>query len=394
MDSSAVNLEFDRPLEKQFRESYLERNLLRARISTLIYLLLLGVLSLINLAGGLVPSEQVLGSIFFIRIGVLCPALVMIFAATYVPFLKAHYQVVVGSCATIAGIAVMWITGTAATAELPQFAQMGDVLVLVYGCLFLGLLFRAVITVAIVLIGAFFHSGLTLGIQLDNLAFGGALLTATAAMTVLSALRIERLVRAMFMETHLANMAAQRDALTQLFNRGSFDVLAEKLWRQAQREFQPIQFLLIDIDHFKKFNDRYGHQAGDDCLRRVADVIERSASRPLDFCARYGGEEFAVVIYGPSRQNVVDLPEQIRAAVIVEGIPHKDAEAGVLTVSIGSAFLGPGSDRSLAGLIQAADEALYEAKDRGRNNVVHRDAGRSASSTGSFHRIAPDLKAG
>jgi diguanylate cyclase (GGDEF)-like protein len=335
----------------------------------------------------------VFNALLFIRAGILCPALALIFVATFVPFLKTHYQIFVGSCAAIAGIAVMWITATAATAQLPQFAKMGDVLVLVYGCLFLGLLFRAVIAVAVILIAAYFHAGVALGIQIDELIFGGALLTATGAMAILSALRNERLVRAMFMETQIANDAAQRDALTRLFNRGSFDVLAEKLWRQAQREFQPIQFLLIDIDHFKKFNDRYGHQAGDECLRRVADVIERSASRPLDFCARYGGEEFAVVIYGPTPQNVADLPEQIRAAVIVEGIPHRESDSGVLTVSIGSAFVGPGSDRSLPGLIQAADEALYEAKDRGRNKVVHRDAGQSAS-TGSFNRITPDLKAG
>jgi diguanylate cyclase (GGDEF)-like protein len=268
--------------------------------------------------------------------------------------------------------------------QLPQFAQMGNVLVLVYGCLFLGLLARAVVVLASVLVIAFFTAGFALGIQADTVAFGGALLTATALMAALSALRLERLQRKTFLETRLLHDAAQRDGLTGTFNRRSFEQLTAKLWRQARREHQAVQFLLIDIDHFKAYNDHYGHQAGDDCLKTIARLIEQSASRPFDFCARYGGEEFALFVYGQAPENAEILPGQIRATVLAAQIPHRGSEFGVVTISIGAAFLGPEGGRSLTGLIQTADEALYKAKNLGRNRIVCEDAGALPAITGSF----------
>jgi diguanylate cyclase (GGDEF)-like protein len=387
-------LSFDEPLETQFRDDFQSRNLVRARVSTLIYLALLGVLSVINLLGGVVPSLSSLDAIFMLRAGMLCPALLLILAATYVPVFKRHFQIVVALAVTIAGIAVMWITGIAASVSLPQFAQMGNVMILVYGCLFVGLLARAVIFVATSLVIAFLVVGFSLGMPVGNVLFGGALLTATALMAVLSTLRLERLLRLTFVETRWLNDAAQRDGLTGLFNRRSFESLTKKLWRLARREHQPLQFLLIDIDHFKEYNDWHGHQAGDDCLRLVARLIESSANRPFDFCARYGGEEFALFVYGQSAENVQVLPEQIREAVLAEQIPHHSARTGMVTVSIGSAFLGPGAKRSLNGLIQAADEALYEAKNMGRNCIVYKDAGQLPATTGSFRAVTPEAKAG
>jgi diguanylate cyclase (GGDEF)-like protein len=391
---SIASLTFEQPLETQFRDDFQARNLVRARVSTLIYLVLLGVLTAINLLGGAAPAQEVLGSIFKLRAGLLCPALLVILAATYVPILKKHFQIVVALAATVAGIAVNWITALAAIASLPQFAQMGNVLVLVYGCLFLGLLYKPVVFVASASVLAFFVAALSVGIPPGTVAFGGALMTATALMAVLSALRVERLVRMNFIETRMLNDAAQRDGLTGLFNRRSFESLTKKLWRLARREHQPLQFLLIDIDHFKEYNDWHGHQAGDDCLRTVAHIIESSANRPFDFSARYGGEEFALFVYGQSLENVAVLPEQIREAVLAEQIPHHSASTGMVTVSIGSAYLGPDGNRSLNGLIQAADEALYEAKSMGRNRIVYKDAGQLQTNTGSFRATPPATKAG
>jgi diguanylate cyclase (GGDEF)-like protein len=394
LKSTVMKLGFEQPLEGEFREDFLQRSLLRARVSTLIYLALLGVLSVINVLGGLTSSSnRTVDVIFVLRAGVLCPALALILVATYAPFLRAYYQIIVVFAAAVAGVAVMWITTLAATAAVPQFAQMGNVLVVVYGCLFLGLLFPGVVVVAAIHVAAFIVSGLALGIPLGNLAFGGALLTGTALMAVLSARRVERLIRTSFIEKRLLNEVAQRDGLTGLLNRRAFDALTERLWRQSRRENESLQLLLIDIDFFKQYNDRYGHQAGDDCLRKVARIVERSAHRPFDFCARYGGEELALFVYGQARERVMDLPEQIHEAVSAERIPHKGSNvAGVLTVSIGSAFLGPESKRTLAGLIQAADEALYEAKHAGRDRVVYKDADMFPGTTGSFHAITGKSK--
>jgi diguanylate cyclase (GGDEF)-like protein len=142
--------------------------------------------------------------------------------------------------------------------------------------------------------------------------------------------------------------------------------------------------MFIDIDFFKTYNDLYGHQAGDDCLRRVAQCVARGAQRPLDLAARYGGEEFMLVLFGAAEDYARGMAEQIRADVQSLGIPHGGSQAaGAVTVSIGIAVAVPGSAHSLAGTIQMADEALYEAKRKGRNVVVLRgDA--ASSETGKF----------
>jgi diguanylate cyclase (GGDEF)-like protein len=208
-------------------------------------------------------------------------------------------------------------------------------------------------------------------------------------MVVLSAGRVERLQRMTFIETQLLNDIAERDGLSGLYNRRMFDTLTRRLWQQAQRDAESLQIILVDIDHFKRFNDLYGHQAGDDCIRQVGAIIARAAKRPLDFCARYGGEEFALVLYAPSGADPGALPEQIRRDVMAQAVPHADSEAAnVVTVSVGSAIAEPGSKRSLAGLIQTADEALYRAKQIGRNRMLHVDSGMSDTPTGAFKVFA------
>ncbi len=384
-----ARLRFAAPLEVQFRAWHLARNLPRTRASTAIYLGLIVVMTAINMLGALAPfAETVLQPIYVLRVGVACPALALIIAATFLEPLQRYFQAIATVAIIVTGVSVMWISAIAAASGNPLF-QMGDVLVIVYATLFLGLLFRGVVTVAVGLVVAFLSVGFSLGVPTADLEFAAAVLVATALMAVLSALRVERLLRANFIETQLLNNIAERDGLSGLYNRRMFDTLASRLWQQAQRDQQPLQVILVDIDHFKLFNDHYGHQAGDHCIRQVATIIAHAAKRPLDFCARYGGEEFALVLYAPSGMDPVALAEQIRHETLALGIPHShSAAAEVVTVSVGSALAAPGTKRSLAGLIQAADEALYRAKQSGRNRVLHVDAGNSDTPTGSFRVVA------
>jgi diguanylate cyclase (GGDEF)-like protein len=381
-------LRFSPALERQFLEWYTARNLSRARAATAIYLGLLVVMTVSNVLGTMAPlAESVLQPIHLLRIAVACPALALILAATFLPTLQRLFQPVATAAILMAGISIMWTSALEATSGNPLY-QMGNVLVLVYATLFLGLLFRRVMTVAIGLVVAFLIVGFIIGLPGNDLAFSAAVLVATALMSVLSALRMENLVRANFFETQLLNNIAERDGLSGLYNRRMFDTLADRLWQQAQRDQQSLQVVLVDIDDFKLFNDHYGHQAGDHCIRRVATIISRAARRPLDFCARYGGEEFALVLFAPSGAEPTATGEQIRQGTLDLRIPHSHSSvAGFVSVSVGSAIATPGSKRSLAGLIQAADEALYLAKQSGRNRVLHVDADTSATRTGSF-RVA------
>ena len=175
---------------------------------------------------------------------------------------------------------------------------------------------------------------------------------------------------------HLASM----DGLTGLFNRRRFDEAIGSEWRRAAREKRSLSLLLLDVDRFKSFNDQYGHQEGDACLRAVAQAIEGCVGRPADLVARYGGEEFVVLLPGTNEAGAETLGEQIRAAIVALGMLHEGnpAHGGVVTASIGSATCIPTMNRDDASstltdpsaLIVAADQALYEAKRSGRNRVV------------------------
>jgi diguanylate cyclase (GGDEF)-like protein/PAS domain S-box-containing protein len=161
------------------------------------------------------------------------------------------------------------------------------------------------------------------------------------------------------------------DGLTGISNRRRFDEFLGRQWRQCMREGRDISLLFLDIDYFKQFNDLYGHLAGDDCLRRIATVLQTSARRSNDLAARYGGEEFACVLPGTGQKNAMLLAEKIMGKVADLNIPHESSSAArCVTVSIGVATEVPPRGRQYADLIDAADRSLYAAKQQGRNRVV------------------------
>lgn len=159
------------------------------------------------------------------------------------------------------------------------------------------------------------------------------------------------------------------DALTNIANRRHFDQTLAREWQSARRSQQPLSLLLIDIDYFKRYNDHYGHDAGDACLSAVAKVLSGVISRPRDLLARLGGEEF-VVILPETDHGAEELAERCRQAIEQAAIPHAAAEGrGYLSLSIGWASLRVKAHQSSDLLLRMADEALYQAKDQGRNCV-------------------------
>lgn len=160
------------------------------------------------------------------------------------------------------------------------------------------------------------------------------------------------------------------DGLTGIPNRRHFDRFFDQEWRRCVRVGAPISLLLIDIDCFKKFNDRYGHLEGDDCLKDVARELSATPRRPTDFVARYGGEEFAAVLPETDLQGALMLGNSMRAAVEGLAIEHEEnASCSIVTVSIGLAAVKPSLGQSPSHLIKLADSILYKAKSSGRNCV-------------------------
>ena len=169
---------------------------------------------------------------------------------------------------------------------------------------------------------------------------------------------------------HLASF----DGLTGVANRRRFDEFVMQEWRRAARDTKPMSLILLDIDFFEAYNDTYGHQAGDDCLKRVAEALNGAIRRPGDMVARYGGEEFVAVLPGTHSEGAALLAETLRARVEALGIAHAASWAGDrVTISVGVATTAPDRDSSPAPLIAAADRALYQAKHEGRNRVVIAD---------------------
>ncbi|MFH1911228.1 MAG: diguanylate cyclase [Pseudomonadota bacterium] len=169
----------------------------------------------------------------------------------------------------------------------------------------------------------------------------------------------------------ILNRLSRHDGLTGIANRRHFDEFYQQEWKRALREETPLSLLLCDLDFFKNYNDTYGHQAGDDCLRAVAGVLQKGLRRPGDLTARYGGEEFIVVLPGTLREGALAVAESLRKAVEALAIPHSaSATAPVVTICLGVSITVPGPGESPADLLAAADRALYRAKEEGRNRVV------------------------
>ncbi len=161
------------------------------------------------------------------------------------------------------------------------------------------------------------------------------------------------------------------DPLTSLSNRRYFDEHFEKLWLQGQRNKSQIAFIMVDIDFFKQFNDTYGHQEGDNCLKKVALSLKENIKRPGDIVARLGGEEFAVILPDTSKEGVIKMTERLKNDIQALGIPHSASNYQVITISLGVAVTVLGdSIHSPHMLYKMADEALYEAKQAGRNTYT------------------------
>ncbi len=158
------------------------------------------------------------------------------------------------------------------------------------------------------------------------------------------------------------------DGLTGIPNRRAFDELLELEWRRSVRTGEQLSLAMIDIDRFKELNDTYGHQAGDDCLRQVAQALNDSLSRAGDFVARYGGDEFACILPGSSESDLSAISEKVRTAVEDLRIFHKASGVSLkVTISVGAARCTPTIETSPTALITLADEQLYLSKKHGRN---------------------------
>jgi len=376
-------LTFDPELESGYRQASLDENLrfIRANLC-----LGLAVMLAFTAVETLLLGEGLRRIPTLIHLGVMVPALLVALAASYSPRRHRLYPPVAMAAGAVIGLCVAIIQLIAASRGVSQlFPTVMLVTIYIY---FMGsLLFYHSVAANVLVATVYLSAGTAL--QLPGLEFGFDAISLVAVNIFCASVAYmhEKTSRIRFLEAALLREMVARDGLTGIQNRRMFDAHIQQTWDQAVRDRLRIAVLLVDIDCFKDYNDRYGHQAGDECLRAVAVTLSQCARRPTDFVARYGGEEFAVVLNDATREYTAELLTRIQRSIAQLNIQHEASRvASRLTVSIGAAFVLPGANRTHEGLVQLADEALYSAKEQGRNRVVVMEAEYQSLRTGRFDK--------
>lgn len=377
-------LRFQPAIEKEYEAYHVVLSRARVRFwQPFLVLLTVGYLAarVIVLKGHVSTLEMIL------RAGVLIPSWTLLAALAW----SRHYALWYLRIARVVVPITVCVFAYIATTRMAEGRQdvLATLTTIMLGTLFLsGLLFRYAMLSAVLMVSTFLVTALSLQMSIATIAYASASALAALVVGTFVYYDLERTNRRAFLEHSISHRLARNDVMTGLANRRAFDEQFPRDWLQAAREQRSLALLLVDVDHFKKYNDRYGHQSGDRCLAEVGAVVAAQARRPLDIAARMGGEELAVVLYDVERSLAVQTAERLRQAVQDLKIEHlASPTANVVTVSVGVAVVRPTAARSSAGLLQLADEALYDAKQRGRNRVVLRhDQEYEALQTGVFSK--------
>lgn len=365
---------FARPLEKQYREHVRKSQPPYQRVTILLALAIWAMFTFVDSnqfrilqspadhSGG---AQMILLARFALLLGLALVA-ILLFTKHSVKYARTLLPLVMLVLGGVSALIMAWY-------RLEQQPKADGVLLLIVIAVFfpLGMSFYRSVLLALVICLLTAISGWLLleGEQLDaQLALSKMQVLATVVGAVGGYIR-EHAQREQFLLQQVLRLQANHDPLTQLHNRRSFDNHLDMLLHQAQRDSTTLTLVILDIDYFKLYNDRYGHQAGDAALQAVGQVLSRFQRRPLDRAVRLGGEEFALLLYSSTPSYVSEQTEALLAAVVELNIEHAASPvAAHLTLSVGATISTP-TDSSES-IYQRADTLLYQAKQAGRNRVV------------------------
>jgi diguanylate cyclase (GGDEF)-like protein len=366
-------LRFPEPLESEFRAEHRARLRFWCRVAIII--------SACTVTGYTILDHFVLSSehsrvTHLVRFGMHVPAVILMLVLTSKRFYTRWYDLGISIVAPTFGIGTVIMAAFSPADEVPLVG--GRMLLACFFFYFmLGLRFREGLRANLFVFGALIVAFLA-----------GTMPTFTAAYLMFTLLcaniiggtgsyLLEHANRTAFLEHRQLIEVATHDGLTTLLNRAAFEDQVRRVWQQAQRDRQTVAVIMIDIDCFKAYNDRYGHVAGDDCLRRVSRALRDAARRrPLDFVARYGGEELVAVLYGADQSYAESIARSLLTAVRELRIPHAESQAqSHVTVSVGVVAVDAYRMASHDAAVGLADQALYEAKNQGRDRFVSLEPG-------------------
>lgn len=381
LETGFPKLEFSEPLETEFRRAHRLKLLpwMRAGFAALAVLaLILWVADRWQLA------REFAALSYTLRLFVMLPLALAGLGLTF--GLARHESLVRWATVILVGVALSAIVLDALIARGGgPLAFSGLSAILLVGFLAMGLRFWPALDVcgalALAAIGAVMFAGWGAARVVPYALTQFTVVTAGVAAVY----AVEHAVRAAYLEAVVIAHLGERDGLTGLFNRRVFDRYLERVWQQSIVDKSLVVLMLVDADNFRRYNDRFGLQAGDDCIRRIATAMASCARRPLDFCARYSGIQFAIVLANPDRLYAEDIPENVRAAVAALGIAHPDSpNSRHVTVSVGVGLTVPRVSDSREAFIDLAQAALREAHEQGGDQVAVRESESSLVQTGMF----------
>ena len=362
------SLRFDEPLESEFRAEHRAR--MRGWNRVAIWLSACTVLGYAVLDHFVLSTEHARVT-HIVRFAMHVPAVIIMLVCTSKRFYARWYDLGISLVAPLFGIGIVLMAAFSPPAEVPLVG--GRLLLVAFFFYFMiGLRFREALRANLIVFAALAVASLATGMPGTTAGYLLFTLFVANLIGIVGSYALEHANRTAFLEHRQLTEVATHDGLTTLLNRAAFEDQIRRVWQQAQRDRQTVSVIMIDIDCFKAYNDRYGHIAGDDCLRRVSSALREAARRrPLDFVARYGGEELVAVLYGADRAYGESISRGLLTAVRELRIPHANSQTQpYVTVSVGvvsvDAYRMPTHDAAVA----LADQALYAAKNQGRDRFV------------------------
>ena len=312
------------------------------------------------------------------RTAITQPLILLMYALTYNMRFRSLLTYVGVAVGMSIGLTTLFMQSAGGTFGIASDLS-GYLLSTFYIYFYLGLRFWPAVATSLALYAMFIAVGVVGSTPGNSLVFSGVMLTFANIIGLTGLYNLEYSRRLSFLEEGELRFMADQDALTKIANRGAFDKHFDRVWRHCQREQIPVALALMDIDHFKQYNDHYGHQVGDDCLVNIAPIVETAAKRPLDLAARYGGEEFVVLLPGCNTRQAVRIVDDVRREVVKNMFEHVASPTSkMVTISAGVASAIPPA-QGPEELLRIADEALYQSKSDGRNRVT--GAGESIGDT-------------
>lgn len=369
-------LRFAGELEQAFQRYHMAVFLLRMRWALLVAMLLILLFAVLD---ALSLPALIRNQVLALRLGLILPLLTLTWLATYRRELHAYLQLLGGVAALFTGMGVVGIIWIARQHGFPMPYE-GIILVTVFFYFLTGLRFATAALCGWLTFIAYLAMEVLSGLPGEVLLYNAFFLGTANLIGSVGCYFLEYATRQNFLSQGLLQDMAEKDFLTGLLNRRAFSERAERSWRQALREKHGLGVVMMDVDFFKPYNDHYGHAAGDEALRQLAQVIGQHARRPLDIVARYGGEEFVGLWYNLSEEHMLGILEALRSEILALQLPHAHSSAAdMVSISIGLAYLVPQPHQRLEDALRLADVALYLAKEQGRNRVVCKKPGNQES---------------